>query len=62
VASTEKNRPLRNFMQSLIEDEDSSVLTRQRFAHVCPPLYHNIAERRSKGLNGRKQEPLSKVL
>lgn len=61
LARTEKNGPLRKFMQSLIGDENSSVLTRQRFAQLCPALYHRIAERRSKGVNGRNKGPLSEV-
>jgi hypothetical protein len=47
-APTAKNGPLRQFLASITRDEPERrvTITRSQFAITCPPLYHNIEERR----------------
>lgn len=64
LASTEKNSPLQKFMESLIEQRTTcaAVLTRERFAEVCPPLYHTVTDMRSSNLDANNKRPLTEVL
>ena len=64
LIATEKNGPLRKFMTSLIDARigQTAVLTRERFAQVCPPLYHTTTETRSSSLDAKNKGPLSEVL
>jgi FkbH-like protein len=64
LTSTEKNGPLRKFMASLTDERigQTAVLTMERFAQVCPPLYHTVTKTRSSSLDARNKGPLTEVL
>lgn len=61
--ATSKNVPLQEFMTSLLGETPgtSPVLTRERFAEVCPRLYHTVTETRRPEVDRRCSEPVTEV-
>jgi FkbH-like protein len=62
VKRTERNGPLREFMTSLVGENEfvgNITLTREEFNLACPPLYHNVDDTRSVLQDASNEGPFS---